>query len=167
MNSEGDVEKMLVFLDTEFTDLKEPYLISAALIAADGRELYFELDGVNPVTCSSFVIKNVLPLLQGPTLSPFEAATQVEHFFRGVTDTITLFCDAPRYDIELLKPFLPAKLRWQIGVPSFTTEEQEDRYHLLYETAFNGKLKRHHALDDARALRDAWNAVANGKRFDE
>ena len=35
---------MLVFLDTEFTDLLQPQLLSLGLAALDGRELYAELD---------------------------------------------------------------------------------------------------------------------------
>lgn len=35
---------MIVFLDTEFTDLLQPQLLSLGLAALDGRELYAELD---------------------------------------------------------------------------------------------------------------------------
>ena len=34
----------IVFLDTEFTDLPRPELLSADLVAVDGRECYVELD---------------------------------------------------------------------------------------------------------------------------
>jgi len=35
---------MLVFLDTEFTDLLNPELLSLGLVTLDGREHYAELD---------------------------------------------------------------------------------------------------------------------------
>lgn len=35
---------MIVFLDTEFTDLLRPQLLSLGLVSMDGRELYAELD---------------------------------------------------------------------------------------------------------------------------
>jgi len=150
---------MLVFIDTEFTCLTEPYLVSAALVTADNRELYFELVGVSPSICSSFVVENVLPLLHGQAITPAEAARHVERFFNEAAATVTLFCDAPRYDIELLKPFLPASLRWEIGVPSFEDEEEEAIYRMTYEAAFQAGLRRHHALDDAKAIRRAWCTV--------
>lgn len=35
---------MLIFLDTEFTDLLNPELLSLGLVTLDGREHYGELD---------------------------------------------------------------------------------------------------------------------------
>ena len=35
---------MLIFLDTEFTDLLHPALLSLGLVTLDGREHYAELD---------------------------------------------------------------------------------------------------------------------------
>jgi hypothetical protein len=147
---------MLVFIDTEFTDLREPYLISAGFAAADGRELYFEMSGVSPVVCCPFVQVTVLPLLEGPTLTPMQAAERVSEFLGQYREPVTLFCDAPRYDIELLPPFLPANLHWSLAVPSFESEADEQAYQQALEEAFAGGLRRHHALDDARAARRAW-----------
>lgn len=152
-------QNMIIFIDTEFTSLNEPYLISAGLVAEDGRELYFEMDGVSPLACSDFVVDNVLPLLEGPVLTPIEVAKQVSDYLGSDVNTVTLFCDAPRYDVELLKPFLPAKVRWQVAVPSFETEEEESGYRTAYQSAFRDGLRRHHALDDARAMQRAWQAI--------
>lgn len=147
---------MHIFIDTEFTDLKEPYLVAAALVAEDGRELYFELDGITGAVCSSFVRETVLPLLGGPVVQPIEAARQVAAFLSNY-ELVTFFTDAPRYNIQLLEPFLPQKLAWTVAVPSFETEEAEIAFQILYMQAFVKEgLRRHHALDDARALRCAW-----------
>lgn len=147
---------MLIFIDTEFTDLKEPYLIAAALVAEDGRQLYFELAGITGAVCSPFVRETVLPLLSGPVVQPIEAARQVASFLSGYL-SVTFFTDAPRFDVELIKPFLPQKLAWSVAVPSFETEEAEIAFQIRYEQAFAKEgLRRHHALDDARALRLAW-----------
>lgn len=147
---------MLVFIDTEFTDLREPYLVSAGFAAADGRELYFEISGVSPAVCSPFVREAVLPLLEGPALAPMQAAEQVSQFFGQYREQVTLFCDAPRYDLELLTPFLPGNLRWSFAVPSFESEAEEAAYNEALRQSFVDGLRRHHALDDARAARHAW-----------
>jgi hypothetical protein len=147
---------MLVFIDTEFTSLDEPYLISAGLVAADGRELYFEMTGVSPNVCSAFVRQTVLPLLDGPALTPIQAAERISVFLAPCGTSVTLFCDAPRYDVELIRPFLPANLEWKVAVPSFDTDTEERAYQGAYEAAFASGLRRHHALDDARAARRAW-----------
>lgn len=149
---------LLIFLDTEFTSFEEPYLISIGLIAEE-RELYFELGGVSPRICSPFVQANVLPFLTGPAIEPIEGARQLANFLTLCGPEVTFFCDAPRYDIPLLAPFLPCRLRWKFAVPSFDNASCEHVFELSREKAFASGLRRHHALDDAKALGAAWAAV--------
>lgn len=150
---------MLIFLDTEFTSLEEPYLVSAGLVAGE-RELYFEIAGVSSRICSPFVQASVLPLLDGPVLRPIEIVTQLVDFLKPCGQKVTFFCDAPRYDIALLTPFLPSGLHWKYVVPSFSDEPSEQAFNMAYEDAFANGLRRHHALDDAKALAMAWSAVS-------
>lgn len=54
---------MIIFLDTEFTDLLNPELLSLGLVTLDGREHYAELDltteaGKARVKASSAFVKN-------------------------------------------------------------------------------------------------------------
>ncbi|WP_162600546.1 MULTISPECIES: 3'-5' exoribonuclease [unclassified Massilia] len=149
---------MLIFLDTEFTSLEEPYLVSAGLVAGD-RELYFELAGVSPEICSPFVQTTVLPLLGGPVLEPIEVSRQLAKFLESCSPSVTFFCDAPSYDIVLLTPFLPSDLRWKFAVPSFRDHPSEQFFNQTQEEAFANGLRRHHALDDAKALAAAWAKV--------
>lgn len=149
---------MLVFLDTEFTSFDEPYLISAGLVAG-GRELYFELEGITPEICGLFVRQTVLPLLTGPVLKPIEVSNQLDAFLAPCGPEVTFVCDAPRYDIELLRTFLPASPTWKYAVPSFAEAAYEDNFNRALERAFQG-LRRHHALDDARALAQAWRKAS-------
>lgn len=109
---------MIIFLDTEFTSFEEPYLISIGLVAGE-NELYFELGGVSYEICAPFVQVNVLPLLTGPVLKPMEGAERLAAFLSLCGPEVTFFCDAPRYDITLLTPFLPSGLHWDFAVPSF------------------------------------------------
>lgn len=149
---------LIIFLDTEFTSFEEPYLISIGLVAGE-NELYFEISGVSPEICTPFVQANVLPLLTGPVLKPIEGAKQLAAFLSVCGPEVTFFCDAPRYDITLLTPFLPKGLRWNFAVPSFQDTAYEDLFELTREKAFASGLRRHHALDDARALAAAWAAA--------
>lgn len=150
---------MRIFLDTEFTGLHERYLISIGMVAVDGRELYVELAGVSPLVCSLFVRETVLPLLDGPSLAPAQVAARVAAFLAPCEGSVTFFSDAPRYDLEMLAPFLPQNLVWTFEVPSFETEEAEEAYRAAREAAFAGGLRHHHALDDARAMAQAWAAA--------
>ena len=64
----GDSE-MRVWLDTEFTDLQHPKLISIGMATEGGSEVYVELAegqaGCWAVRdCSEFVVVTVLPLLE-------------------------------------------------------------------------------------------------------
>ena len=147
---------MLVFIDTEFSDLQEPYLISVGLVAADGRELYFEMEGVSPAICCPFVQETVIPLLEGPALTPIQAAERLSSFLTQCGGPVIFFTDAPRYDVELLTQFLPGNLVWTVAVPSFDTDADEIAYQSAYANAFACGLRRHHALDDARAACVAW-----------
>jgi hypothetical protein len=146
---------MLIFADTEFTSLAEPYLILAGLVTESGREMYFELAGVSPAVCAPFVRETVLPLLDGPVLTPSQVAERVAAFLAPYGSQVTFFSDAPRYDIELLRPFLPGGLTWAVTVLSFETEADELAYEEAYAKAFVAGLRRHHALGDARAMRRA------------
>jgi hypothetical protein len=149
---------LIIFLDTEFTSFEEPYLISIGLVA-DENELYFELSGITREVCAPFVQDNVLPLLTGPMLTPIEGAKQLAAFLALYGPEVTFFCDAPRYDITLLTPFLPGGLHWNFAVPSFQDAACEDLFELIRENAFANGLRRHHALDDAKALAAAWAAI--------
>jgi hypothetical protein len=149
---------LIIFLDTEFTSFEEPYLISIGLIA-DENELYFELAGISHEICAPFVQANVLPLLTGPVLKPIEGAEQLAAFLSLCGPEVTFFCDAPRYDITLLTPFLPSGLRWNYAVPSFQDAACEGLFERTRKNAFANGLRRHHALDDAKAIAAAWAAT--------
>lgn len=149
---------VLVFLDTEFTGFDEPYLISAGLVAGS-REFYFEIAGITSDICTPFVRQTVLSLLGGPVLRPIAVSHQLATFLAPCSPDVTFFCDAPRYDVELLRPFLSASLRWNYAVPSFAEAADEDDFNRTLEEAFQGR-RRHHALDDARALAQAWRKTS-------
>lgn len=137
--------------------------MSAGLVAGDS-EFYFEVAGVSPAICSPFVKESVLPLLSGSPLQPIEIAAKLGAFLEPYRSDVTFFCSAPRYDIELLKPYLPASLHWRFAVPSFNDLASQELFEIAQERAFASGLRRHHALDDARALSVSWTAQYQPRR---
>lgn len=52
-----------LFVDTEFTSLEHPELVSLGVAASDGREFYAERSDFPRGRCSAFVVSEVLPKL--------------------------------------------------------------------------------------------------------
>ena len=139
-----------VFVDSEFTKLYQPELISIGAVATDATAFYAEVRGWSPDRTSEFVRQVVIPLLDGDAV-PTEMAAEAfaawleERTGRAPT---TLISDSgfDRWAIaELLgDEDLPAGVEWK-------------RVAIVYEELDQATqaldLRRHHALDDARALR--------------
>ena len=139
-----------VFVDSEFTSLAEPRLISVGAVATDSTAFYCELDDWSHERCSEFVRDTVLPLLDGDAVPHMVAA---ESFLRWISERAaksptTIISDSgfDRWAVaDLLgREDLPAGVDWlRVPVP----------YEELDTAAASLGLRRHHALDDARALR--------------
>jgi diamine N-acetyltransferase len=145
-----DRAQTYVFLDSEFTDLAVPQLISIGAVATDSTAFYAELDGWDPAKASSFVKDTVIPLLDGDAV-PLEVGAEALTDWLGerarmLPTTIISDSGFDRWALaELLgSENLPANVRWQ-RVPI--------AYESMDEVAQQLNLRRHHALDDARALR--------------
>ena len=72
--------KRKVFIDTEFSDLDAPVLLSIAMVAEDGAEFYAEMSDFNTNNCSEFVRTFVIPQFgQYPdrVMSLHEASSQL------------------------------------------------------------------------------------------
>jgi len=145
-----DPTQTYVFIDSEFTDLTAPQLISIGAVATDSTAFYAELQGWDPQRASHFVKETVVPLLDGdtvPTALGAEALTNwLEERSRSMPTTIISDSGFDRWALAELfgREDLPLNVRWQ-RVPI--------AYESLDETALRLGLRRHHALDDARALR--------------
>ncbi|HJV36073.1 hypothetical protein [Geomonas sp.] len=156
----------LLFLDAEFTDLDYPQLISIALVAESGETFYAELaDGWSPQGCSDFVAETVLPQLTGGDFMQerLYAERRLAGWLADFCCPVRVVSDAPRYDWVLLKDLLgnskPVNLLHE-PLPLFS-ESFPELVPLLQEAkagAFRD-LTRHHALNDAVALREAWEVM--------
>jgi len=125
-------------------------LIAIGAVATDSTAFYAELEGWNPATASSFVRETVIPLLDGDAV-PVEVGAEALTDWLGERShkaPTTIISDSgfDRWALaELLgSEILPANVRWQ-RVPI--------AYEAIDEAAQHLSLRRHHALDDARALR--------------
>lgn len=152
---EPAADRLHVCVDSEFTRLAQPQLLSFGAAADDGARFYGEIaerfdERVQPLAerCSEFVRDTVLPLLDGPRLPRAALAAQFVDWLRARGERVTLVSDSgyDRWAIaELLQSEdLPEGVDW-LRVPV--------AYRLLDQAAASLELRRHHALDDALTLR--------------
>ncbi|MDE1712701.1 3'-5' exoribonuclease (plasmid) [Chromobacterium amazonense] len=163
---------MLVFLDTEFTDFIQIDLISIGLVAEDGREFYAERNDYRREDCSSFVVAEVLPLLNrvpGAKCSSAHLGFRLREWFSSLEGPITLVFDYPS-DWELLVDTLRGDLLAEL--PENLSETllighdivSDKKFQEAYESSFGRDWPRHHALADARALRNGYIACQSELR---
>ena len=161
-------EPLLLFLDTEFTGLmSEPNLISIALVSEDGREFYAELtDTWEMEECDPFVQEQVLPLLEGRKFQMTwdELTERLPAWIIGFGRPVRIATDAVAADWEWIQKicyatnFWPTNLSHQpLVLPSGVEAFEKER-----ERCYASGMRRHHALDDARAARTAWTAGVYG-----
>ncbi len=159
-----------LFLDTEFTDFRQPKLISFALASECGQEFYCELtDGWTEDDCSYFVLDTVLSLLEGGSraMTRGQARQALSDWLASLPradaqEPIRIVADID-LDLALLHQLLEAEpnqgvrnepklpLSWEKLVwPGLAMGQ---RHHELWIEQVGDHPKRHHALVDARALR--------------
>lgn len=164
------INVMLTFLDTEFTStLVRPRLISIGLVSADGeRTFYAELsDTWRPQDCSLFVLESVVPLLVGGTASMTmaELTMRLRSWLEGFGEPVKLATDHPRWDWPWIQQMFtdswPANLAHEPLLLQLDAKHGE-RFNQTVESAYTTGLRRHHALDDAKANRLWWLAMAGG-----
>ena len=172
---------MIVFLDTEFTDLLNPELLSVGLVTLDGREHYGELDltteaGKARVKAASDFVRccGVLDLWG---IVPSAAGTEWEIGRRAGDWLLELAMQSGRKievafdystDYELMEYAIRDSGLWdqvrEVVIPvnvnsiAGTITGELAAEECFRELGARG-LKRHHALADALALRAAYSAV--------
>jgi len=144
--------QLWVFIDSEFSSLQDPKLLSFGASCADGRSFYAEIQASGPLVNSSFVEQNVLPLLECNARPRNEVAQGFVQWLLECASgrRIRLVSDSG-YDRWALGELLgcedlPEAMTWQ-RVPIAYSE--------LDRLCAELRLRRHHALDDALALRHA------------
>ena len=144
--------ELWVFIDSEFSSLEAPALLSFGAATAEGQTFYTELQPDRPIAYSNFVEQSVLPLMENFPMARLDAAEQFLQWLRRQADgrTVRLISDSG-FD------------RWALG-ELLDTEDAPDgavwqrapvAYSELDRLSEELRLRRHHALDDALALRCA------------
>lgn len=159
-----------VFFDTEFTDLvADPQLISIGLIDARGeRTFYAELSdtyGISDV--GDFARAAVLPQLEGgeALMALAEMRVRLREWIKAFKEPVTLATDSQAWDWPWMLQIFDLPSLWPDNLDrgplllSMNSLVDYDRFEAGVEAAFAGGLRRHHALDDARANRLGWLAA--------
>ena len=157
---------MLIFFDTEFSELGvDPRLISIGLVAEDGdRTFYAELsDTYEPDDCGDFARLAVLPKLEGGAvcMTFAELGERLVSWLETFSEPVTLATDSLAWDWPWIHEILSEHGTWPDNLATQPEILQlTDEFSRAVEHAFAGELRRHHALDDARANRIGWLAIS-------
>ena len=144
--------ELWVFLDSEFSSLEAPALLSLGAVAADGQTFYAELEQGRPVALSPFVEQRVLPLMEKAPRPRAEVAAQFVAWLQELADgrLVRLISDSG-FDRWALSELLQA----EDAPEGVVWHRAPVAYAELDRLSGDLRLRRHHALDDALALRCA------------
>lgn len=148
---------MNVFLDAEFTDFVNPYLISLGMASEYGEDFYGEVPYADHA-CSPFVRQTVLPLLRQISHSYYsinnlhlEIIKWLEIVRRNKEDVY--ICVDSQTDWDLFCKALDYRLPFWCHYKLIDKEIVEI---MLYDFFKHSGLPEHHALYDAQANRHAY-----------
>lgn len=175
---------MRIFIDTEFSDLSDAAeLISLGAITETGETCYLEVTPL-PAQLSDFVQAEVVPHLEGGAVAVSLRAVEarfIEWLARWPSAALVMDSD---WDIFVIRKAFtgetsrePGPLRFRphgreiltIDLRLDTTYEGDGLvayFDALYKTEKQSGFRKHHALDDAKAMRAAIlaaEAVAGAK----
>ena len=155
---------MRVYLDTEFTQFTQPHLISLGLAAADGSEFYAAMKNFPRQQCSEFVREIVLPIIEhwpSVTLDRRKMRESVSQWLNSCVEPTEIVCDFAT-DAELLIDLIGGQSehdlrRFNISRITVLLVSEYEQLEDAVDTYFTQPRQwpRHHALEDARALRHA------------
>ncbi|BBO99494.1 3'-5' exoribonuclease domain-containing protein [Sulfuriferula nivalis] len=160
---------MLVFFDTEFTELGlDPRLISIGLVGDDGHEFYAELSDTYEIDdCNDFVREAVIPHLQGgeSLMTMDTLVTKLKAWIEGIGQPVRLVTDSISWDWPWIQEIFYDRDNWPQnldGKPLSLAMSKE--FNQAVERQFRRGSRRHHALDDAKANRLASLAAVGNIR---
>jgi len=156
---------MKIFFDCEFTDLRDSaLLISAGFITQSGHQFYAELSDYEQGSCNDFVKTTVLPLLSLSPISTVDFLSSLTDWLSNLDEDILFIADSEWDQKILTKTFvsvgktIPSKWRFQKTPNNFANGTQRSLFNDEVAVFFlrHPDQKPHHALTDARAIRDAY-----------
>lgn len=159
---------MLVFLDTELTNLIDREMISIGMVAEDGqRKLYLEVQDFDKSKCNSFVKSSVFPKLgriDEAVVRKVDVQDRLRNWFSMLPRSVTIACDS-QVDREVLTREFGGKCPnnltgWFDLRPLIDTVV----YHQTVEKYHTEEKPWHHAFYDAQAHRAGWLAWMDQRR---
>ncbi|WP_432258346.1 hypothetical protein [Cupriavidus sp. TMH.W2] len=160
---------MLVFLDTEFTNLADREPISIGMVSEDGQHVFYrEVANFDLDTCSAFVRSNVVPLLgrfKDVTVQAAMLPVDVRNWIGTLPRSLTISCDS-EWDWEIFVQLAGYPLPMNVS-------GRFDLRPLIDTAVFHKAVCRfhehpdrpwHHALQDAHAHRLGWMAWKDARR---
>ncbi len=166
--SHGPFSENVIFFDAEFTSLdpREGEILSVALVKPDGKELYLEIER-DPASAHPWVRENILPLLDGHPIQVDEACDRIREFVGGTTPYLVSYVS--HFDTSFLHklfgdghwPFSrdPIDFAAMLFTTGFNPSNLLENDRILSESVGaepSTARRMHHALNDARLLRDAY-----------
>lgn len=152
---QGQMIHTFLFIDTEFTSLEHPELISLGITTNDGKELYAERTDFARERCSGFVMSEVLPLIgysYSAAVTAAELTSRLGRWLQPLADRHLIVAYDYAHDMRLFMSAVPEPCR-HLLVPLDARWGMSDEALVDY-FALPGVI-RHHALHDARALHRA------------
>lgn len=160
-----------LFFDCEFTDLSSSAsLISAGFITRSGDQFYAELSDYEEDVCNDFVKATVLPLLSLPPISTADFLFSLSDWLSNLGRDFLFIADSDWDQKILTKTFasigkpIPENWRFQKTPDNFTNGMQRGLFNDEMSAFFlrHPNYKPHHALTDARAIRNAYMRAESG-----
>ena len=158
---------MRVYLDTEFAQFMQPHLISLGLAAEDDREFYAVMNNFPRQQCSEFVREVVLPIIEdwpGVALDRREMREALNQWLHLSSEPTEIVCDFAT-DAELLIDLIGGETEhvlrnFNISCVTVLLVGEYEQLAAAVDRYFTEPRQwpRHHALEDARALRHAYAA---------
>jgi len=160
-----------IFFDTEFTGLIiDPQLISIGLVDEAGeRSFYAELSDTWQLedVRDEFVRAAVLPQLEGGAalMTMAELTLRLGNWLEDFEQPVKLATDSLSWDWPWIQEIFYIAGTWPENVDgkplllSMNYLNDSDKFNHAVEKAFAAGLRRHHALDDAKANRLGWLAA--------
>lgn len=162
----------IVFVDAEFTSLDPSggEILSLALIRQDDSELYLELEVPDDVSVDPWVTEHVIPFLSGEKISREEACERIREFVGDGTPYLIAYVN--QFDAVFLHklfglnrwPFhwLPidfASILFSFGLDPEKLFDSDKAFSRAQGVPRSGEHRTHHALSDARLLRDIYRKL--------
>ncbi len=160
----------IIFLDTEFSSLdpNKGEILSIGLVKLNGEELYLELEYDGEV--SDWVKENVIPFLTQEKMNREKAVEKVKQFISDAKPYIVGYInqDDVMYWQKLYRSVGVKENPFQLVAIDFATilfmlGIDPESYYFGDENNFYKKIgidytkyKKHHALDDAKLLREVY-----------